>query len=475
MLHLTVSLLYVLGLGSLFFEVLAWAPAHTSRLVEVCPTTIPPAVVARALSARLGMGVLVHVLAVTAGPPLRHVLPAGVVCAIPGLILLGRRIIQGWTKVSLAAAAWIGLGLIITMGASYVLLMDAISAHDARSIWFFQAKILYYAGSLRPDAGWLEPAIAFAHPDYPKLVPILAASEMLRFGYWNEFLPKLALVPLLACLVFALLAGPRGLASVGALGMTLMALLAGGSLVHNGYADIYAALPAAGALMAALRWLRRGDHKDAEHVFVLLGLALSTKEEGRIFAVALIAGMSPFLGSSRVRAFCKELVHRPASLAVLALALAPALLWGVRAHCWGLRGYLRLDHAAIERAATRIHDGALGFIVDSLLAPQSKLFDAGTVAFLGLLAVTGVIKVLSVLLTRRLQLPSVVCLLTGFLYFAALCLVYLTTPFPYAGHVGSSADRVMLVPFMCVLVFLADALEDVECLVPCGVRKFIAR
>ena len=46
---------------------------------------------------------------------------------------------------------------------------------DARSIWFFQAKMIWIEGALRQSAGWNHPSIAFSHPDYPKLVPTIAA------------------------------------------------------------------------------------------------------------------------------------------------------------------------------------------------------------------------------------------------------------------------------------------------------------
>ena len=463
-LHLTISILYALGLGALVCEGLAlldaWKPASTN--LGAIP--LPPAKLARSLSMRLGMGLLVHALAVVAGLPLREVLLAGLILAGVGLLLAGRRIRkQPWHRqVSYPALAWVALGLAVIALASAMLPMDVLWANDARSIWFFHGKLIYYAGGLRQDAGWGERALDFSHGNYPKLIPILAASEMVRFGYWNEFLPKLALAPLLACYVFALLAGPRGLASIGAACVTVMALLAVGALLHDGYADAYAALPAAGALMASLRWLRRGDRQDAQHAFVLLGLALATKEEGRLFAMALAAGLVPFLLSKRVRKFSARLLLAPGSLATLVLALLPQLLWMGRASAWGLRDYLRLDHAALQRMTTRVHSGALGSIVQHLLAPRSPWFDAATSALLGLLGATAAIKIAAMALTRRVQIASVVCLLAGFVYFVALCFVYLLTPYDLGWQLGSSADRVMLIAFMCVLVFMGDALEDLE-------------
>ena len=41
---------------------------------------------------------------------------------------------------------------------------------DARSIWFFHGKMIYYAGTLGPEAGWNIQTPQFSHVDYPKLV-----------------------------------------------------------------------------------------------------------------------------------------------------------------------------------------------------------------------------------------------------------------------------------------------------------------
>jgi len=463
-LHLAISILYALGLGALAYEGLALLDACKPGCMKGGLEPLPPAELARALSGRLGMGLLLHTLAIVSGLPLREVLLTGAILAVIGLLWAGRQIRKRPLRhqVSYASLGWVALGLAVIAATSAVLPMDVLWANDARSIWFFHGKLIYYAGGLRADAGWGEHALDFSHRNYPKLVPILAASEMFRLGYWNEFLPKLALAPLVACYVFAFLAGPRGVASIGAACVAVIALLAGGALLHDGYADAYVALPAAGALMATLRWLRRGAHQDAKHAFVLLGLALATKEEGRLFALALAAGLAPFFLSKRVRKVSTKLLSAPGCLATLVLTLLPELVWMVRANAWGLRSDLRLDHAAVQRMATRVHSGALATIIQHLLAPRSRWFDAATSALLGLLGATAAIKVASLALTRRLQVMGVVCLLTGFVYFAELCLVYLMTPHDLGWHLESSADRVMLIAFMCVLVFMGDALEDLE-------------
>jgi len=469
--HLSLSLLYCSGLGhtvALFLE--RW-PGHQARALTQESWADRSSRAARAVSLRLGLGILVHALGVMAGLRLRVVLYGGGVLALAGL---GVGIYRSWRSRdgrSRAPVAWILLGLALTGVGAWVMLMDPLWANDARSVWFFHAKIIYYAGALRSDAGWLEPSIAFSHPTYPKLMPILAASEMVRFGYWNEFLPKLGFVPPLACYLLALLAGPRGRASLGVAAVTIIAFLAGGAIIHDGYTDAYVALAAAGALMAILRWLRRGETGDAQHALVLTGLGLATKEEGLLFAISLLAAMVPFVLSARVRAYAKSSLRHPGTLAVTVLAIAPWVLWGGLVRRWGLHGYLQLNSATYARAWSRVRAGALRPITRSLLAPGSRWFDLATTRFLGLLGVTGIAKAVALAASRRLQLVGFLCLVCGVCYFALLCLVYLMTPFDYGWQLSTSADRVMLVAFACALVFFGDSLEDIE---P-GFRPFTAK
>jgi hypothetical protein len=466
--HLSLSLLYCLGLGHVVAAIVAailepGSGRQASTVVDEAGAERASRA-AQALSLRLGLGILVHALAVMTGLPLRAVLDVGVALAAIGLGLGGLQLwrLRGRIPTAPAPAAWILLGLVVTGVGAWVMLMDPLWANDARSIWLFHAKIIYYAGALRSDAGWLEPAISFSHTDYPKLMPILAATEMVRFGYWNEFLPKLGYVPPLACYLLALLAGSRGRASLGAAAVMIIAFLAGGAIIHDGYVDVYAALATAGALTAVLRWLRRGEPRDAQHALVLLGLGLATKEEGLLFAFSLLVGLFPFVFSSRVRAYAKTALGAPFTLVVLVLAVAPWALWYALARRWGLHSYFHTDSAGFARAWSRARSGSLGIIARSLLSPGSRWFDLATTHILGLLGAAGVTKAVALAASRRLQLPGLLCLLCGLCYFAVLCLVYLMTPVDYRWQLSASADRVMLVALGCALVFFGDALEDIE-------------
>ncbi|MBM4303967.1 MAG: hypothetical protein FJ112_06535, partial [Deltaproteobacteria bacterium] len=76
---------------------------------------------------------------------------------------------------------------------------EGISGWDARSIYFFHAKMIYFA-QVFPIESWKIQEYHFSHLDYPKLSASLAALISTGIGYWNEYWPKLATGSLLILL-----------------------------------------------------------------------------------------------------------------------------------------------------------------------------------------------------------------------------------------------------------------------------------
>ena len=91
--------------------------------------------------------------------------------------------------------------LIITI---YVLLClislsSPVADWDARSIWLFNAKIIFYESSLD---NYFSYSPYYNHIDYPIFVPVLSATLATMVDGWNEIFPKfstliLALPPLI--------------------------------------------------------------------------------------------------------------------------------------------------------------------------------------------------------------------------------------------------------------------------------------
>ena len=59
---------------------------------------------------------------------------------------------------------------------------------DARSIWVFKTKQIFYENSILFSK---DNYAQFSHPDYPNLAPAFSSAFVSLIGYWNEIFPKL--------------------------------------------------------------------------------------------------------------------------------------------------------------------------------------------------------------------------------------------------------------------------------------------
>jgi len=337
------------------------------------------------------------------------------------------------------------LGLVALLGARA--LGEPLQNWDARSIWFFHAKIVYFAGGLDAGAPWRE--LDFSHPDYPKLLPVLAAELARGAGLWNEYWPKAALPLLLLPAALAVPALARGPAA----GVFLAALLFGRpyALLWNGQADAWLAIYAALAALGLGRGLAERRRPELILGLACLGVALNLKHEG-LLALACLGASAGALAAVGV--------VRPPGLGslraawLLALGGVPLLVWRAKACAWGLAADLELSAAALGRAGARLVDGRSPLqVAEALLAGQGF----GPVA-----AVLGAALVACRLLGVPLPRAALLPLLGAGLYLAGLAAVYLGTPRELAWHLATSSHRTPLAALLLLGSAAAAALAALE-------------
>ncbi len=309
---------------------------------------------------------------------------------------------------------WLGMGAVCVLLFVKVML-DPLWAHDARSIWFFHAKILYFQSGWGTAESWQIPDQILYHFHYPKLVAALAAHTALISGQWNEYIPKLPLLGIWIAWLAGVWALPWARAARCFLGLGFLGT--GGSLLWTGYMDGHlAALAVVGILHWACgsRWVG----------VALLSLACWLKAEGLFIAISwggLIA-WETWRG--------RKLRTDYAGLLVALMVMA---LWEWRRRDLGLIGDIHLD--SFTRGWRRLIDGSIfspilgGFITDGFVLRGLVL----------LVLVVGWFR-----WTKR-RFPSVPRhLAVLFVHAAGVFFVYLNTPYDLAWHVSQSAARVSL-------------------------------
>lgn len=334
------------------------------------------------------------------------------------------------------------IGLAVLAGGSLRILFDPLQDWDARTIWFFHAKMIFYGAGLNQSIGLEDPGAH--HPTYPMLVPGLAAQVAGVVGFWNEYLPKLSLSLLLPLPILVVLMLRRTPIS-----MTLL-ILAFAIITHqflyNGSMDGYLALYAAAAAFFLVDWLEGGGDAAFLAAMGALGVALGLKTEGEIVVLALGLALA-FLVARR-----KIVLPRP-SAGALILAPLPFIgyaLWHILAVRWSLS----IDDFSLAYAWPRLTDPAALWQIVHVALLHQRFY----VPILILLAILAMARVQRVALPAAIQLP----LVAGILYVAAACFVFAMTPKDLLWQLNTAAGRVVRSGTEMLLVAAVLILRDLE-------------
>jgi glycosyltransferase involved in cell wall biosynthesis len=323
-----------------------------------------------------------------------------------------------------ASCAIVGLAIIAV---ALAIAAESLREWDARSLWFFHAKVIFLDGGLRPSSFWASLSYDWSNKHYPKLVPMLAARAAdFTAGGWNEYAPKLALIAPSA-------AGFLGLASLSSSATRAALLLLGavavlGSSLWNGYMDGLLALTGTVGAGALSIWAFNGGRRELVLGFAALGVALCLKQEGALLFVAAL----PLVIYGAVRQW-PRLSARDFSVVIL---MTPFLAWT----SWkqNLPPTAGLETGIlIERVGQMLLDGPALWAKINFLAD----FAAQTTYLFPILA-----AFVLIVASLKSKSPPLLMGAVALLYTLGMGAVYLGTPFPFEWHVTNSLDRTAMLP-----------------------------
>ena len=308
----------------------------------------------------------------------------------------------------------LGLGFLVF--AIYLIDRSPIFEWDARSIWFFHAKQLFFSGRMLPqdakDYSW-------AHPGYPLLYPAVL-SFFSSFGPWDERRAAVAISVLFAALsslVFMLARRTLG-RWPGAVFASIPVLYLFAPVV-GGYADGYVTL----CLLIAVF----GFCNDDTEGFGWLGAfsAAMIKREGFVLAFVLCAAHTVISDPSRRRRWS----HR----ALIFAGFVPPALQSLWIKHLGV-----VDAYATAKLPTQAHEfwSRLVTIWDAVRA-QTWARTPAKIGLVGLL--------LSLVFVRnwRRSRGGAVVSLTGMAALAFTYSVFMITPADLSWHLGTALGRVI--------------------------------
>jgi hypothetical protein len=419
---LSATAIYLMGLGWLGFRlVLHKNETRSWSLLQVIPLLL-----AGGLILNLGLVLLLQRINIA--------LPAGCLLSVIGIYFFVRdlRSVRSRPVFSYGSIyPWLGAAVVCLLLLGPIL-ANPLKDWDARSIWFFHAKMIYSAGTMGQAAGWQDPSVVFSHPDYPVLIPVLAAQIATVTGFWNEFIPKVSLLFLLLPPVLWLFSFARK--SISFLVLILLIPFTFYRWMWNGYMDGYLALYFAASLLLLGRYIKSSDIIDLISGLCCLAILLYLKNEGALAALAGIASILLILLLQRkIRSFKNpSTIDRRYYLAGL-LVVLPFLLWAGYKWQWDISNDLELGTLqSISRIGDRVADGSYRLVFQNIFQETKA----------GLL----VLALLWFAASWRNIFPreSIPALIAAVVYCLGLAAIYLLTPYRVDWQVRTSMERTML-------------------------------
>jgi len=384
---------------------------------------------------------------------IRTSLIIGSVFAIAGLIITIRNLVTSPTRFKLdnqTIGQWIGV--IITSSVLLIpFLVEPISRYDARTIWFFHSKMIYYAETIGLEAGWQNPFINFSHRDYPNLVPGIASQISIVAGYWNEYLPKLSIY-------LVLIPGIMWIFSFAKNIFSFLALLAFipfsfAPWLWNGYMDGLLAFFFCIALLMIGEYFRTLKPFYLTSALACLILMMNIKNEGVLALLSLLLGLVISLLFVKQQVKPHELFKNYWKTIVgLVMLIIPFFIWSFYKQKWGLVNDLGIGSVvAFLRLFARIKEGTFSIILKSEFA---EIIEQLVIFSLILFASA----------SWKINLPKSVipAVLTTSLYLLGISVIYLITPRDLRWHLNTSVSRTMMTVNGGIIVGWYVILENIE-------------
>ncbi len=297
---------------------------------------------------------------------------------------------------------------------------EGISHWDARSIWFFHAKIFYHSNQL--DLNTLSlPSVKFSHPYYPTLLPFISALLAKGQGFWNEYGPKISL-SFFHVLFYLGLRQCVKLSSKQQLLIFGLSSLYLGGWMWNGYMDGYLAI----FTLLSFFFLKE---KQFSHFLATALLLPQIKDEGIILAVFLLC-LFLIQEKNDLRLHIKQ------RWKLAAFVVLPTILWKCLKTYAGLKSYLALNSESLQRLKERSLSSTDSLdIFRNLYLSEQFIF---CVAFI--IACSLVYKNIWMEIQKNNFKIYIFC----FFYISIFAFVFLTTPMTLMWHISTSVHRLLL-------------------------------
>lgn len=377
----------------------------------------------------------------------------GALLAAPGIVtyFIYLRSRQAAWQFSSGSIAKITVILAINFLLLIPLVFQPLQEWDARSFWFFNAKMIYTAGTIGLQAGWQNPAVSWANLDYPKLIPVMAAQVAYISGFWNEYLPKLAIF-------FVFIPGVSLLVSkikkpVSSILVLLLIPFSFYPFIWNGYMDGLLGLLFATSLLLLVRYFQSNNSTELISSLICAAFLINLKNEGILAFISILCsvllGWLVYKKDVKARVLLKSEWKRLTGLLIM---FVPFLIWSFLKKSWHLTNWLDVSTAeTFAKLSARLQDGSIRMILKY------------EIKYIATILVILLMTAVALSLWKIKPPRGLLLAFTGVgLYFLGITLIYFITPFDLSWHLNTSTDRTMLGVNAGIIILSFLILEKIE-------------
>jgi len=304
----------------------------------------------------------------------------------------------------------------------FISLGTATFEWDARSIWLFHAKVMFYEDSVFS----LGDNYKFSHIEYPNLAPAFASALAILVGHWNEVFPKISfslmfLPPLI--LIFTFFKDVRYLIFLSIVFFTV------GKFLFNGWADgLVAIYFGISAFLMYLLFITDSNFYKNRPIFHMLAFCFFVsltliKNEG--IALLFVIFLSTFL----INLFKLRLKRDISKFFLLSISFLPIIIWKFFCYSKGI-GDDYINTNILLNLLPRLEDLNNYKTISYFLFLNEKFLFA-LIFFL-----------VSFWIKFDKELFSFIFIIT-LMYILILFIIYLSTPYDFYWQLNSSAARVI--------------------------------
>lgn len=203
------------------------------------------------------------------------------------------------------------------------IIIEPVQLWDARSIWFYSGKIIYFNDGYLFENFQNDFCNKCDYLLYPKLIPSLTAYIAKVFGYWNDYITKLSLFLLLLPVLFFLKDEFRNFLNFF---LSLILLIyATGFFIWNGYLDGYLAIYMSISYLCLIRFIENKKNYYFFISFLCLSILINLKIESFFYCISVLFYL---IATNNFYVFKK--IFNKENIFILLLIFLPIVIWWLR-------------------------------------------------------------------------------------------------------------------------------------------------